>query len=107
MDEIKISIEVIKSEMFDLEAKAIKYSEYGRCPNTDDWVEIRFILNKWEEKRQQLIALEEVLSSIISNAQTQQPEAIKSHPTENEKQKPDVYVHPLNDLYNAMDDGLV
>jgi len=67
MEEIEIKIEVIKDEMQSLTIKADNYSAYGRSPSDDDYLKIIELLQKWVEKRQQLIALEDVLKSIVNN----------------------------------------
>ena len=68
MDEIKIQIDVLEMEMQDITNKVYGYSQYGRYPDEKEWLEIIVHLNKWSEKRQQLIALKDVLSAIVSNA---------------------------------------
>jgi hypothetical protein len=68
MEEIKIQIECLESEMQALTNKVYGYSQHGRCPSEGDWIEIIALLNKWSNKRQQLIALKECLSAIVNNA---------------------------------------
>ena len=68
VEEIKIQIDVLETEMQDITNKIYGYSQYGRYPDEKDWLEIIVLLNKWSEKRQQLIALKDVLSAIVSNA---------------------------------------
>ena len=71
MEEIKIQIEVLEMEMQSLTNKVDDYSRYNRSPNENDYIEIIKLLENWAGKRQQLIALEEVLNTINSNAKYQ------------------------------------
>ena len=71
MEEIKIQIECLESEMQALTNKVYGYSQYGRYPSDSDWLEIMSLLNEWANKRQQLIALQECLSAIVNNARNQ------------------------------------
>jgi len=70
MEEIKIQIECLESEMQALTNKVYEYSQHGRYPSESDWIEIIALLNKWSNKRQQLIALKECLSAIVNNARS-------------------------------------
>lgn len=68
MEEIKISIEIIETEMQDITNKVDDFSRYGRSPNENDYLEIIKMLNNWANKRQQLLILKNVLAAIISNS---------------------------------------
>ena len=68
MEEIKIQIEVLQSEMQSISNKVDDFSRYGRSPNEKDYLEMIRLLNAWSNKRQQLIILKDVLSAIVSNA---------------------------------------
>lgn len=68
MEEVKIQIECLESEMQSITNKVYRYSEHGRYPSESDWLEIISLLNEWSNKRQQLIALHECLSAIVNNA---------------------------------------
>ena len=70
MEEIKIQIECLESEMQTLTNKVYGYSEYGRYPSDSDWLEIISLLNNWSNKRQQLIAFQECLLAIVNNARS-------------------------------------
>ena len=70
MEEIKIQIECLESEMQTLTNKVYGYTEYGRYPSDSDWLEIISLLNNWSNKRQQLIAFQECLLAIVNNARS-------------------------------------
>lgn len=67
MEEIKIQIDCLKTEMQTITNKVYGYSQYGRYPSESDFLEIISLLNEWSNKRQQLIALDECLSAINNN----------------------------------------
>lgn len=67
MEELKIQIEVLESEMQSLTNKVYDYSNYGRYPSENDWLQIIILLKQWADKRQQLIALKDCLFAILAN----------------------------------------
>ena len=71
MEEIIIQIEVLELELQGLENSVDDFTRYGRSPNEKDYLEMIRLLNTWSEKRQQLLALNEVLWAIKSNKNVQ------------------------------------
>jgi len=73
MEEIIIQIEVLELELQGLENSVDDFTRYGRSPNEKDYLEMIRLLNTWSEKRQQLLALNEVLWAIKSNKKAVNP----------------------------------
>lgn len=73
MEEIIIQIEVLELELQGLENSVDDFTRYGRSPNEKDYLEMIRLLNTWSEKRQQLLALYEVLWAIKSNKKVVKP----------------------------------
>ena len=73
MEEIIIQIEVLELELQGLENSVDDFTRYGRSPNEKDYLEMIRLLNTWSEKRQQLLALNEVLWAIKSNKKAVKP----------------------------------
>ena len=71
MEEIIIQIGVLELELQGLENSVDDFSRYGRSPNEKDYLEMIRLLNTWSNKRQQLIALNEVFWAIKSNKNVQ------------------------------------
>ena len=73
MEEIIIQIEVLELELQGIENSVDDFTRYGRSPNEKDYLEMIRLLNTWSEKRQQLLALNEVLWAIKSNKNVVKP----------------------------------
>ena len=67
MEELEIQIDVLKAEIQGLENSVDDFSRYGRSPNEKDYLDMIRLLDVWSQKRQQLLALNEVLGAIKSN----------------------------------------
>ena len=68
MEELQISIDVLKEEKTFLENKVDDFSRYGRSPNDNDYEQIIQMLDQWDKIRYKIECLEQCLSAVISNA---------------------------------------
>ena len=68
MKDLENKIELIEMEMQFLTNKAYSYSQYGRYPDENDWVEIIKLLQEWNNKRYQSIILKELLEESSNNS---------------------------------------
>jgi hypothetical protein len=68
MEELKIQIECLEHEMQQIENKVSKYYENGRTPCANDLNAIISVLDIWQHKRFQVIALKDCLSAIVNNS---------------------------------------
>lgn len=64
MNEIKIQISVIESEMQELGNRIDDFSRYGRSPNKQDRFRQIAILNEWRDYNIQLNTLKELLDTV-------------------------------------------
>lgn len=70
MDAIKVTIEILESEMSDLTCKVDSFSKYGRSPNDEDYMQMIQMLSMWLLKKEQASVLKNVLKAIESNKET-------------------------------------
>lgn len=67
MEELKFTIESLKTDKQDLENKVTDFSRYGRSPNDADFSEMYSLLENWFQVKNNLKCLEELQETIISN----------------------------------------
>ena len=68
MEELQISIDVLKEKKQNIEVKVDDFSRYGRSPNDSDYEQIIELLDEWDKIRYKIEILQQCLDAVISNA---------------------------------------
>jgi len=68
MEELQISIDVLKERKQNIEVKVDDFSRYGRSPNDGDYEQIIELLDEWDKIRYKIEILQQCLNAVISNA---------------------------------------
>ena len=67
MEELKITIEILLTDKQDLQNKVVSFSQYGRYPSDDDFMEIHSLLENWFQVKHAIECLTELQSEIKKN----------------------------------------
>ena len=68
MEELQISIDVLKERKQNIEVKVDDFNRYGRSPNDSDYEQIIQFLDEWDKIRYKIEILQQCLDAVISNA---------------------------------------
>lgn len=67
MEELEITIDGLLKDQQDLQNKVIGFSQYGRYPSDEDFIEIHSLLENWLQIKSQVECLQQLKSAIVSN----------------------------------------
>jgi hypothetical protein len=63
-DPVKTNISIAKDDisgkMYDITTKVMGFTDFGRCPNESDWVQILELLKEWDRLRSALAILDDI-----------------------------------------------